>query len=333
MISPDTTDPDRIGASLTNLGEVILPCLDGVRARSVVEIGASHGDFTAELLVWAARSDARVTAVDPAPERGLIELAERDARLRLIQEPSGEALRHLPAPDAVIVDGDHNYYTVSEELRLIAGLAGDGPGSLVLLHDVGWPHGRRDRYYEVGWIPPEHRHPVVARAHLDPAEPGIVERGLYFESVAEREGGPGNGVLTAVEDFLDAQPDLRLAVIPAFFGLAVLWPRNARWAAEIAGLVEPLDRDPLLTRLEENRILQLVKWAAAQQAGEREVARLERELHAERELRRRRDEFLRVLAGSRAFAVGEYASRLRHGGRPTFSRAQVRRLLEDSGPS
>src|SRR5687768_16022706 len=123
-------DPDRVGHSLANLIEVLTPLLDLAGAKVVVEIGSYRGDLTRELLDWAGRSDARVLAIEPAPQPQLIQLSERRPDLDLIREPSHSALREAPAPDAVIIDGDHIYYTVSEELRLIDERA---PGQIPLL--------------------------------------------------------------------------------------------------------------------------------------------------------------------------------------------------------
>jgi hypothetical protein len=50
-----------------------------------------------------------------------------------------------PGPvDAALIDGDHNWYTVYNELRLLAeGARRHGTDLPVLtLHDVGWPYGR-----------------------------------------------------------------------------------------------------------------------------------------------------------------------------------------------
>jgi hypothetical protein len=287
---PDATDPDRTGSSLRNLDDVIFACLEAVGASSVVEIGASHGDFTEELLEWAAGSGARITAVEPAPPPVLLALAETHPELELRRETSQEALRELTPPDAIVIDGDHNYSTVSEDLQLIAGRAPSARMPLLLIHDLGWPHGRRDSYYQPERIPEEARQPVVAHAYLDPAEPGVAEGGFMVEWAAAREGGPRNGVLTAVEDFIDGHRDLRLATVPAFFGLGVLWHREAPWAAQLAATVEPWDRNPLLEHLEANRCLKLVEWA-------RSFQQLEQTLHRIREL----EQELSVLRASRSW--------------------------------
>ena len=183
-------------------------------------------------------------AIDPTPHAQLVELSEKRPELDLIREGSHEALRHIPLPDAVIIDGDHNYYTVSDELRLIDEMVAGGKFPLLMLHDVGWPHGRRDAYWQPDRIPAEHRQPIIERPFIFPGDPGVVESGMPMYAAAEREGGARNGVLTALEDFLDRREDLRLAILAPFFGFAVVWHPDAPWAPALAGFLEPWDRNP-----------------------------------------------------------------------------------------
>jgi Methyltransferase domain len=289
---PYENDPARWGHSLANLAQVVIGCLDASGARSVAEIGAYAGDLTRVLLDWAAGAGASVVAIDPTPHARLVELSERHPELELIQEASHEALRHIPLPDAVIIDGDHNYYTVSEELRLIDERAPGPKTPLLMLHDVGWPHGRRDAYWNPERIPEEHRQPTLKRPFIFPGEPGVVDAGMPMYAAAKREGGPRNGVLTALEDFLDRRGDLRLAILPPFFGLAVVWHRDAPWAETLGRFVEPWDRNPVLERLEANRVYHLaightrsqkLKWATGALEAQREENAMLRRQIEERE--------------------------------------------------
>lgn len=272
-------DPARWGHSLANLAEIVLGCLDTSRSQSVAEIGAYAGDLTRVLLDRAAQAGGRVVAIDPTPHDRLVDLSERNPQLELIQEASHEALLRIPLPDAVIIDGDHNYYTVSEELRLIDERAPGPRIPLLMLHDIGWPHGRRDAYWNPERIPEEHRQPTVERPFILPGEPGVVEAGMPMYAAAEREGGARNGVLTALEDFLDRRGDLRGATLPPFFGFAVVWHRDAPWAQALAEFVGPWDRNPVLERLEANRVYHLaiahtrsqkLRWAIGKLEAERE---------------------------------------------------------------
>ena len=57
-----------------------------------------------------------------------------------------DELPRLEKMDAVIIDGDHNWYSVYNELKLLARqVEKGGPFPLSFVHDVGWPYGRRDR--------------------------------------------------------------------------------------------------------------------------------------------------------------------------------------------
>ncbi len=63
----------------------------------------------------------------------------------------------------MFLDGDHNWYTVFHELRLIEEHCqrNERLFPLVLLHDLGWPYGRRDLYYNPETIPAEYRQPYA----------------------------------------------------------------------------------------------------------------------------------------------------------------------------
>ena len=310
------TDPDENAASIVNLGELLFACLDAVAARAVVEVGAFHGKSTRALLDWAAGNQSRIVAVDPTPEVELRELAAEHSDLELIERTSLETLADLAA-DAVILDGDHNYFTLSEELRLIEERHPGPEWPLVIAHDIGWPLARRDAYYAPERIPSAHRHPLARDVFLVPGEPLPVAGGMPFACVAEREGGPANGILTAVEVFTSDRPSLRLAVVPAFFGLGFIWHREAPWADAVAAVLEPWDRNPLLARLEENRIRQMTERYR--------ITKLLDDLEAQSERQRG---VLETLLGSRIFAWGERLARLR-GGEPGISREAIRRALGD----
>ncbi len=137
------------------------------------------------------------------------------------------------------------------------------------------------------------------------------------------EGGPRNGVLTAVEDFVAGRDGLRLAVVPAFFGFGAVWHTAAPWAGDVARILDPFDRHPVLERLEGNRVHHLA------QSHARAV-----ELWEARERIARQDAVLRRLLASSAFAVAERLSTLRDRagvGREhsIVSKDEIRRALGD----
>jgi hypothetical protein len=314
-VDPMATDPYRWGHSLSNLAEIWLPLLDAVAPRSVIELGAYAGDVTQLLLDWAADSGARVWSVDPEPQEALVRMSVEHPTLELVRTTSHEALARVPAAEAVIVDGDHNYYTVSEELRLIAERA-EGRLPLVICHDVCWPHARRDSYYAPERIPDERRQPTVQGGFVFPGDPGLHSGGLPYRWPAVMEGGPRNGVRTAIQDFVAAREDIRLTIVPAFFGMAVIWPREATWSETVEQLLKPWDDNPVLARMEANRALHLASWQLElTRAGWCQ------------DQSARKDAFLAKLLQSRTFSVAIWLSRVRQRGEPAFSKDEVRRLL------
>jgi hypothetical protein len=303
--------------------ELMLACLDTVRAKSVAEVGAFAGDLTRVLVAWAATADAQVLAIDPAPQPALEQLADEHPELELVRRTSLDALPELPLPDAIVIDGDHNYYTVSEELRLIAERAGGSTLPLLLFHDVLWPHGRRDDYFDASAIPAGARHEIVGEGEgIYPGESGAASGGLPYPHSAAHEGGSGNGVLTAIEDFVAARDGLRLAIVPAFFGFAVAWDTAAPWSADLARILDPFDRHPVLERLEANRIEHLARAYRHQT----EIWELQSQVSRQRVV-------LKRLLDSSAFAVAERLSRIRASAgvateQSVVSKEEIRRALE-----
>jgi hypothetical protein len=317
------SDPGQWGASLINNVELMLGCLDVAEPRSIVEVGSYAGDVTRVLLDWAKDHGATVTAIDPMPQPELVTLSEERTDLTLVQAPSHEALGGLAGADVYVIDGDHNYYTVSEEIRLAVG---DGPTPLLLFHDIGWPHARRDNYYVPDAIPPEHRQPLVHHGGAFPGQSEPRDGGLPFDWMADHEGGPRNGVLTAVEDFVNGNDDVRFAIVPAFFGLGVVWREDAGYAQRLAEILAPFDRNPILQRMEANRTFHLASMhLQATQVAEAHarIARLET--------------FLDRIANARTFILTDLLSRLRiragiAAEHHAISREEIRRVVdEDAG--
>ena len=139
---------------------IIEPVLDAVDAEVVLEIGAAEGLGTTLLARWATAHNAVVHSVDPAfgfPEEEWRRLYAPN--LELHRDTSLNVIGGISGVDVALIDGDHNWFTVLSELRLLADSAQrEGrPGPVCLLHDVGWPYGRRDMYYDPDSVPAEQR--------------------------------------------------------------------------------------------------------------------------------------------------------------------------------
>ena len=129
-------------------------------------------------------------------------------------------------------------------------------------------------------------------------------------------------MLTALEDFLAANPELRSAIIAPFFGLAVVWHPQAPWAAALEAVVAPWDRDPVLERVEAKRVDHLV-------AEFQNLQRVDGLYTADYVHRYRLIGRLLPILDSGAFALAEKLSAVKQRGRPNVSRADLAALLDE----
>jgi hypothetical protein len=262
-------DDDILIYSLSEHRDLIFQCLDAVAPRRVVEIGSEAGGMTRELARWASEAGAQFITVEPYP---IEEVREMDAQLDhfdLVEGRSPEALERIEPADAYLIDGDHNHWTVLHELRAVYA---EGRAPLAVLHDVGWPCARRDQYYSVEALPPDAVHPYSYMKGRVPDEADLTDSGFGGHgsfAVAVEEGGPRNGVLTAVEDFLAERSDLEYVHVPAIFGLGVIYSREAAYGERLGDLLRPWHENELLARLEQNRVRLYARVLELQGAGVR----------------------------------------------------------------
>lgn len=254
---------DLLIHSMSEFSEVILPALAAAKAKQVVEIGAEFGGMSALLADHCAAHGGRLTSIDPLPKAEFTEWVASRPEVRHIAAPSLSAIGDLSGVDAWIIDGDHNWFTVYHELKQIhARCREEQRPLLAFLHDTAWPSGRRDMYYSPEQIPAEYRHAHSFEAGAFPGcselFPGRGFRGMGHFAWATHEGGPRNGVLTAIEDFVTEAlvdgEEFAFAEVPAVFGLGVLFSMDAPWSEAVAQIVLPYHDNRLLRRLEENRL-------------------------------------------------------------------------------
>lgn len=259
--------PDLLLHSMAEFAGIILPALELAGSRTVVEVGSEYGTMTRLLLEHAERADGEVAVIDPKPAPRAEAMLRDEKRARLLRSLSLEALSGIDG-DAFLIDGDHNYYTVLNESRIIWDRSrSDGKPFLAFYHDVGWPWGRRDLYYDPESVPEPFRRPHTWELGVLPGRTRAGEGGFRGEgnwACALEEGGPRNGVLTAIEDFVEGKEEhLVWACVPAVFGLGVLFERTAPWADALGALLAPFHMNPLLARMEENRLacyLTVIEW-------------------------------------------------------------------------
>jgi hypothetical protein len=200
---------------------VVGPYIKASGYRRICEVGSALGENIDRLLAVPGMS---ICCIDPSVVADLENKYAGNPRVRVCKGLSLDELKKIDGEfDCIMLDGDHNWYTVYHELKLIHDkrmLAKDGT---LFLHDVGWPYGRRDMYYDADTVPAEFRHPAKQAGMLRGRSELLEGSGKNPEMWnATHEGGPRNGVLTGVDDFLRETPGYTFFRFEQEWGLGVL---------------------------------------------------------------------------------------------------------------
>lgn len=233
---------------------IILPILNEIKAEHIVEIGCCKGENTKKILKYCFEQEAKLSVIDPSPKVNIDKLKEQHGGyFNFYKDLSLNALPSIKDYDVVLIDGDHNWYTVYNELKIIEDSIKNQDVFLVFLHDISWPYGRRDMYYNPETIPEEFKHSHEKKG-IFPAKEDLVEgSGFNYNSYnAVHEGGAKNGVLTGMEDYIEeTNLKLRLKKIKAFHGLGILYQADK----DIGSLINKIILDSnLISLLEKERI-------------------------------------------------------------------------------
>jgi hypothetical protein len=249
---------------------IIRPLAEAAGARTILEIGSEIGLSTQVLLNYVHEVGGHLHAIDPHPGFDVGEFKKKhEGYLTFYPELSLQALKHVPDVDLALVDGDHNWYTVYHELKLMEERRDHDPDRmpLILAHDVGWPYGRRDLYYDPETIPEEYRQPYARQGMAFGKSALVGQRGMNLQMCnALEEGGPRNGVMTGVDDYLaQSSIDWQMLHIPLYFGLCILAPRqllasNQALADQIKHLELQLQGRELVEMGEQLRIAEIIAF-------------------------------------------------------------------------
>lgn len=224
---------------------LLLPICEAVGATKLLEVGAEYGSSTTTLAKYVDKRDGHLHCIDPSPEFDPAVLSSQyGSRFSFHGDLSLNVLPGLTPVDVVLLDGDHNWYTVYHELQQLEELhrqhGADQP--LIFIHDLGWPYGRRDLYYNPDVIPAAFRQPFARRGIL-PNRNELVDAGGMNADLcnAVQEGGPRNGVMTGVEDYIaDSGEAWVFRHLPTYYGIGVLAPSST--VAANAALSAELDK-------------------------------------------------------------------------------------------
>ncbi len=219
-------DTDSIDDLWTAL---IGPVAQGLHPQNILLIDPRSEALVQRFLQYSQRNQATLNVTYPPP--ALVPRWQKAYDDCLVVYPQ----EHWRSPfffndsDLVVLGHDPNWFKVLRDLEFLSLWANQWSQSfpVVLIHGVGWPYGRRDRYEAPASIP-QHSLLPNRKGGVFPGVAGLLDSGGLFQNGfhARQEGGSRNGVLTAVEDFIahGDHPPLSFFMIPSHHGLGMLYP-------------------------------------------------------------------------------------------------------------
>ncbi|RBQ22790.1 Glycosyltransferase AglI [Candidatus Methanobinarius endosymbioticus] len=204
---------------------IMLPIIESVNAKYIIEVGSDSGINTKNILKYCLGNDAKMLAIDPFPKFDVNEYKEEfGEKFEIYEELSLNILSNLENYDVIILDGDHNWYTVYNELKTIEKTFQGKKFPIIFLHDTGWPYARRDLYYNPKTIPAPFLHSYAKKGISLDQELLDDEKGLNHDlNNAIHEKTPKNGVLSGIEDFISqSERKLYFRKINIFHGLGII---------------------------------------------------------------------------------------------------------------
>ena len=254
---------DLLLHSMSNYIFQIKKIFEVLQPKSISEIGVEGGKFSRYLLQYVNDNDLEYIGVEPYPSDEIKELISSFNQKLVVSMSLDVKSEEALTCDVVFIDGDHNYYTVYNELKKARKC---NSTSVIFLHDVSWPCGRRDQYYNVQGLKKEDIQMYTFDGGLipgknKPQDIGFSGEGSYAYAV--EEGGKKNGVLTAIEDFKREHSDYRYMELLSVFGLGILF-REESLSKEQLGFFNFFEKslnlwNPLFVNLEENRLELLIE--------------------------------------------------------------------------
>ena len=218
----------------------------------VIEVGIDRLDSTLKFFERFGE-EIHMVLIDPSPAVDVLATMGEFKSYVYYNDLSINVLgQAVKSADIVLLDGDHNYFTVLSELELIKNF---DHFPIVLLHDVAWPYGRRDFYYNPGNIPDKHKHSYTLEG-LNPItnktqQFGAINQGLCNSIEVNK---PKMGVLTAVEDFMKSMKGFKFKMLPIWNGLGVIYD-TSRYRDEIFDIFDMSPRKmQLFKEVEQHRL-------------------------------------------------------------------------------
>ncbi|ASA55899.1 class I SAM-dependent methyltransferase [Vibrio gazogenes] len=243
--------------SMANFYPLINDLVNTIRPKSICEIGVDTGFTTFILNDICKNFDGRLHAVDPVLDEN--NLPVKSDLITYHIEKSETYLEREIYNRVYFIDAEHTYDALYNELNTIHKINSKcRKNSIIFVHDMSWPHSYRDVIYN----PDDYKHKDRPRdkGYLFPTSSDFCDYGMpmFYADVAAYEGGKNNGLLKAVQDFIEENEEYEFCKIPSQYGFGIIWNKNED--VDVLNQIEVVKEmfkkiHPFLGLLELNRFL------------------------------------------------------------------------------
>ena len=214
---------------------IIPTFLSGFEVKKVLMIGLTNETILNEILSYCINNNAELYTIDSNSNindlinKNYITYDNLDNFKETIthfNEKSLDILPDLKSFDTIFIDDDPNWYTVYNEFELIKKNNPNFP--LVFVCNNKYPYKRRDAYTNPKDIPKKYINECSTELPIIFEENGQTKNIMINDNLCHAlyENTPKNGVLTAIEDFLNENPSLKLLEINPLEGIYLIYEHS-----------------------------------------------------------------------------------------------------------
>ena len=222
--------------------------LDRFKIKNIVISGLSNNNFIEMILNYCEENNVSYLAIDSQ-----VDFENENNSIK------GNSLSILPGLknyDAIFINDDPNWYTVFNELKIIKETNDEFP--LVFICHNKFPNKFRDSYINPENIPKEFLQEYSNDLPINHEGVNILIKDGFFHAVHEKT--PKNGVLNAINDFLDNTKGIGLMDLELVDGTTILCSKDSIYQIRMGILEEDLknhvlDYTVFSDRILENRLL------------------------------------------------------------------------------
>ncbi|AMD16603.1 hypothetical protein TL18_00255 [Methanobrevibacter sp. YE315] len=200
----------------------IIEILKDFKVKKIIFLGCNSENLMKYILSYTQINCGELIFIDSQPKINIEEIINdyTNVNFTFYNEDSLNKLTNFKDYDAIFIDDNPNWYTVYNELNIIEKNCDKFP--LIFICNSIFPNERRDTYYHFNNIPFSYQNTYEKKLRL--YDDLVIDDEFYH---AIYQNTPKNGVLTAVEDYIEnSELDIGKTLIDCKTGILLIYFKN-----------------------------------------------------------------------------------------------------------